>query len=401
MPRPGVAVTDVRVALLSGGRDKPYALGLTSAITLLGVHVDFIGSDEFNTPELIHNPRVRFLNLRGEQERASVVRKASRVARYYVRLVRYAKGRGPRVFHILWNNHFELFDRTALMMYYRCTGKRLVFTAHNVNAGRRDGKDSWLNRLSLRIQYALCDHIFVHTPRMKEELIGEFGVAAPKISTIPFGINNTVPSTSLTPREAKRRLGLTAANRTLLFFGNIAPYKGLDCLLDAFAALSDKTDEYRLIIAGLPKKGAESYCQNSLATLDRRHLRSKVISRIQFVPDEEIELYFKAADVLVLPYTEIFQSGVLFLGYNFGLPAIVSNVGSLKDDVVEGETGMVFRAADADDLERVIDEYFGSGLFAHLEQRRMRIREAANLRYSWNRAAEETANVYGKLARAR
>ena len=69
----------------------------------------------------------------------------------------------PKIFHILWNNKFEFFDRTLLMLYYKLLGKKIVFTAHNVNIRKRDGNDSWLNRFSLKIQYQLVDHIFVHT----------------------------------------------------------------------------------------------------------------------------------------------------------------------------------------------------------------------------------------------
>ena len=96
---------------------------------------------------------------------------------YYAKLIRYAATAKPRIFHILWNNKFEFFDRTLLMLYYRLLGKRIVLTLHNVNAGRRDSKDTRLNRLTLRIQYRLADHIFVHTEKMKLELIEEFGVA--------------------------------------------------------------------------------------------------------------------------------------------------------------------------------------------------------------------------------
>ena len=60
--------------------------------------------------------------------------------RYYARLIRYAATAEPTVLHILWHNKIEAFDRTVLMLYYRLLGKRLVFTAHNVNAGRRDSK---------------------------------------------------------------------------------------------------------------------------------------------------------------------------------------------------------------------------------------------------------------------
>src|SRR5262249_50220183 len=138
----------------------------------VAMHVDFIGSDDLAVPELLNDPLVNFLNLRGDQRpEASRMAKALRVLSYYVRLIRYAATARPTLFHILWNNKFQLFDRTLLMLYYRLLGKKIVFTAHNVNAGRRDSNDSWSNRLSLKIQYTLTDHIFVHTDGMKSELI--------------------------------------------------------------------------------------------------------------------------------------------------------------------------------------------------------------------------------------
>ena len=81
----------------------------------------------------------------------------------------------------------------------------------------------------------------------------------------------------------------------------------------------------------------------------------RVIEKIEYVPDEATELYFKAADVLVLPYVRVFQSGVLFLGYSFGLPVIAADVGSLKEEIVEGKTGFVFKPQDSSDLARTID----------------------------------------------
>ena len=100
--------------------------------------------------------------------------KMRRVLRYYLRLIRYAATAKPKLFHILWNNKFQFFDRTLLMLYYKLLGKKIVFTAHNVNAGKRDSNDSWLNRLSLKVQYNLSDHIFVHTNGMKNELVSGF-----------------------------------------------------------------------------------------------------------------------------------------------------------------------------------------------------------------------------------
>jgi D-inositol-3-phosphate glycosyltransferase len=386
-----------RIVLLTGGGDKPYALGMAAALTSVGIHVDFVGSDDLSVPELLANPRLNFLNLRGDQrEDASAKAKVLRVLKYYARLIGYAAKAKPKLFHILWNNKFQLFDCTLLMLYYKLLSKRVVFTAHNVNAGKRDQNDSWLNRISLKVQYSLCDHVFVHTNGMKQELISDFRIPEGKVSVIPFGINNTVPSTSLSSAEAKRQLGTSEGDKALLFFGNIAPYKGLEYLISAFAELLNKDRSYQLIIVGKPK-GSEGYWKQIHQVIARSGIRDRVIERIEYIPDEETELFFKAADVLILPYTRVFQSGVLFLGYSFGLPAIASDVGTLKEEIIEGQTGFVFKPRDSSDLARKIHNYFNSELFRNLESRRAEIKAYANERYSWTKVARIVTNVYSKV----
>ncbi len=247
------------IALLTGGGDQPYAFGLATALIASGVGLDIIAGDELDSPQFHRAPGVRFLNLRGDQRPdARLGTKLARVLRYYARLLRYAATAHPRVFHILWNNKFDVIDRTALMLYYRLLGKRIVLTVHNVNAGRRDASDTALNRFTLRFQYRFADHLFVHTDKMKTELVDAFGVRPSAVTVIPFGINNAVPNTSLTPAQAKQHLGIASNEKTLLFFGNIAPYKGLEYLATAFQQLLAESADYRLIIAGRPK-GSEAY----------------------------------------------------------------------------------------------------------------------------------------------
>jgi glycosyltransferase involved in cell wall biosynthesis len=384
-------------ALLTGGGDKPYALGLAAALTSVGISVDFIGSDDLSVPELLGNPRVNFLNLRGDQRPdARPMAKVLRVLSYYAKLILYSTTAKPKVFHILWNNKFEFFDRTLLLLYYKLMGKRLVLTAHNVNAHRRDGGDSFLNRLSLRAQYRLCDHIFVHTEAMKSELIADFCIPKGRVSVIPFGINNTVPNTSLSSTEAKQQLGLGSSDKTILFFGNIAPYKGLQYLISAFTEVLKRDRSYRILIVGRPK-GNEIYWKQIRNTIADAGIGDRVMEKIEYVPDETAELYFKAADVLILPYAHVFQSGVLFLGYSFGLPAIAADVGTLKEEIIEGRTGFVFKPRDSSDLAAKIDKYFKSELFCDLKSRRAQIKDYANERYSWDKVAAITTAVYSSL----
>jgi len=88
---------------------------------------------------------------------------------------------------------------------------------------------------------------------------------------------------------------------------------------------------------------------------------------------------------------------VLFLAYAFGLPVIAADVGSLKEDIVDGKTGMVCRPRDVGDLANAIEKYFASDLYRNLSARRVEIKEYARTRHSWETAGEITRSVYLEL----
>jgi D-inositol-3-phosphate glycosyltransferase len=239
--------------------------------------------------------------------------------------------------------------------------------------------------------------MFVHTQKMKAELIAEFGVREQAVTVIRHPINNAFPDTNLTYAEAKRRLGVQQSDKAILFFGRIRPYKGLELLLTAFRDLVTRHSDIRLIIAGEPKKGSEEYLRKINEIISCDFGPGQILSKIQFIPDEEMELYLKAADVMVLPYKEIFQSGVLFLGYSYGLPIVATDVGSFREEIVEGQTGFVCKPNDPQALAEAIETYFTSDLYRTLEKRRQEIKEYANIHHSWNAVAELTRNAYVQL----
>jgi D-inositol-3-phosphate glycosyltransferase len=387
----------MEVALLTGGFDKPYVFGLTMALIAKSVRLDVVGSDDVDSPEMHATAHLNFLNLRGSKGEAGIISKISRVLIYYRKLILYAMAAKPNIFHILWNNKFEVFDRTVLMLYYKLLGKKVLFTAHNVNAGKRDANDSLLNQLTLRAQYRLADHIFVHTELMKRQLLDEFRVDASAVTVIPFGINNAVPQTRITTAEAKQRHGIARTNKTILFFGSIRPYKGVDRLVAAFQKIAHHDTDYRLVIAGKPLIGSEKYARDFSEQIASHPSCAQVVTKLEFVPDDETELYFKAADVLVLPYVHIFQSGVLFLAYSFGLPVVASDIGSFHDDVIEGKTGFLYNPDDPMGLADALERYFASDLYKELDLRRADIRRYAEETHSWDSVGETTVSVYKEL----
>lgn len=352
------------VAILTGGIDRPYVFGLSTALSSKGTVLDVVGSDEMSTLPKYATAPMRFLNLYGDQrKKITRYRKVLKHLAVYSKLLIYAANTETKVFHILWNNKFKWFDRTILMLYYKLLGKRIVLTAHNVNTEQRDGRDSAVNRFTLKVQYRLVDHIFVHTNQMRDDLLVRFAVKSEAVSVIPFGVNNSVPDTYLTSLEAKQKLGLKSTDKAMLFFGGIRPYKGLEYLAGAFRRLAREDASYKLIVAGEPTKEAVQYWGEVEQSLSSDPVCKNVIKRIMYIDDADTEIYFKGADVTILPYTGVYQSGVLFLAYSFGLPVIVTDVGSLRDDVIPGETGYICQPCDEASLAESIRTYFDSELF--------------------------------------
>jgi D-inositol-3-phosphate glycosyltransferase len=390
----------MKISLLRGrGGDDYYELCLLSGLLSSGLQVDYLGGNPVKDTSVLRHDHVSFYNLRGSADPDSpIVEKIVRVLKYYGKLLRYAAATDAKIFHILWLNRFIYLDRTLLTLYYKSLGKRLVFTAHNVNAGSRDGTDSLLNRLTLRFMYRRMDHIIVHTGKMKQQLLEEFGVQEGNITVLPCGINDMVTSTSMTRAEARRRLGLGESEKVALFFGVITPYKGLEFLLGAMAGLKSEHEPVKLIITGKVDRGCEAYGNELRVLIEEQSLQDRIVDRIGFIPDSDVEIYFKAADLLVLPYRYIYQSGVLFLALRFGLPVIASDVGSLRDYVTEDRTGFVFRPGDAEDLARAIGRYFDSPLYRDLERTRREIIHYAEQEYSWNAIGRKTAAVYNSLS---
>lgn len=388
------------MTLLTGGQDRHYVYGLATALAARGVAVEVVGSAAEDGPEMHTTAGIRFLELYGRAMRPGPLGRVRRVLGTYARLMGYLLRARPRVVHILWDYKLPFVDRVLMPLLLAARGRRLAFTAHNVNAARRDGCDSWWNRATLRLQYRRMDRIFVHTEKMREELVAEFGVEPARIVEIPYGVNNAVRDSELTGAEARRRLELEPGDQVLVFFGAIKPYKGLDLLVEAFERVAPKHAALRLVIAGERKQGWEECWDPLDERIEKSAVRGQYRRHIRFIPDDAIELYLKAADLAVLPYTEIFQSGVLFLAYAFGLPVLVSDVGSLREHVVEGETGLVCRPNDAGELAQSIESYFASPLYRELERRRPEIRRYFAERHSWDAVAERTDGAYAQMTGA-
>jgi glycosyltransferase involved in cell wall biosynthesis len=275
-------------------------------------------------------------------------------------------------------------------------GKRLIHTAHNVYKEERDGRATYLHWLTLKVMYHWMDCIIVHTHKMKEELCSRFHVSSEKVVVIPHGINNRIGRHGMSRQEACKKLGLESTARPILFFGQIDKYKGIELLIDAASQMVGKHPEIVLMIAGKPKRDEQYVAALKSQALNKLPAKN-VLLRFQFIPVDEVETYFASADCLVLPYRRIFQSGVIFLAYRFGLPIIATDVGSFREDILDGTTGFVCMPDDADAMAETLGKFYDSELFHRREETRARIIKFAEEKYSWSAIGRQTCEVYTRI----
>ena len=170
-------------------------------------------------------------------------------------------------------------------------------------------------------------------------------------------------------------------------FGLMRPYKGIDVLLDAWrgAEGEEPIEDAELLIAGMPR-------------MDISALRAAAPANVSFDPhfvtDEELPAYFERADLVVLPYLQADQSGVLFTALAFGKPLLLSDVGGFPEMQSTGAARIV-QAGDPRALGKALRELLADR--ATLTEMCVRARAAANGRYSWKAIAAAHVELYEQL----
>lgn len=184
---------------------------------------------------------------------------------------------------------------------------------------------------------------------------------------------------SPTPRDkAILDLGLDPKRKTLLFFGLIREYKGLDILLEAFNLLGK---DYQLIIAGEPYGSFEPYQK----IIDEYGLQDRVHLSLSYIKDSQVGAYFSAADLSVLPYRSATQSGVSSISFHYEVPMVTTDVGGLRETIADTGTGLVCRECTPESVREGIISYFSNPDFALECKQNIRIQKQA---LSWESFAK-------------
>jgi glycosyltransferase involved in cell wall biosynthesis len=151
--------------------------------------------------------------------------------------------------------------------------------------------------------------------------------------------------------EAIKHLKLSSDKKTLLFFGFIRDYKGLDVLIKAFDFLDDS---YQLIIAGESYGSFKKYQHIIDSTKNKKNVH--VFN--EYINNSNVHIFFSAADVCVLPYKSATQSGIATIAYYFDLPLIATDVGGLKESIRDKGTGIIVERCEPNLIAQAIEDYF-------------------------------------------
>ncbi|MDZ4182949.1 MAG: glycosyltransferase, partial [Candidatus Cloacimonadaceae bacterium] len=166
---------------------------------------------------------------------------------------------------------------------------------------------------------------------------------------------------------------------TLLFFGLIKPYKGLDVLLKAMRQVRERLPELSLVVAGEIYGKADVY-EHLIRSLG---LADCVRTHFKYIPENEVAPFFRSASLCVLPYKSATQSGIIAMSYHFDLPVIVTDAGGLSEYVEEAVTGLVVPANDVEALAAGIIRYYEARMH---ESMSAAVREYKQ-KYSWQSLA--------------
>lgn len=288
----------------------------------------------------------------------------------------YISRQNPDLVAFIWYQPFFGFSIGTIARLIRKKFKgRILFITENIISHESMFYDRILTRYALRS----ADKFLVLSDVVEKGIKTLYPDKKVFRSTLPiydcYGFDQ-----GLSKSDARKKLGIAENKKVLLFFGYIRAYKGLMNLIEAMPYLLKEDENYFLLIVGEFYESKEKYFER----IKELNIGKNVLVIDEFVPNEEVGLYYSAADLVVLPYNSATQSGILNIAYGFKKPVVVTNVGGLPELVEDGKTGFIvephnplalaegikkyFSASNIEDFPRNIETFIQNNSFTSIER---------------------------------
>ncbi len=275
------------------------------------------------------------------------------------------------VFH-WWTPFMAVMFFTMAFFIKSFSAARIVAVCHNVLPHEKTSADVWLAGLF----FSKVDSFLLHSKRELSDL--EALKQNPEFKIGYHPIYDMFENRKTKKEDAKKALGISPSEQVILFFGYVREYKGLKDLIACLPRVLSKMS-VRLLIAGEFWQDKQDYL-DMIASL---HLEKNTTIADRYIADSEVQNYFNACDVVVLPYRSGTQSGVVQTAFGFDKPVICTDVGGLGESVTDRVTGYVVPKDDTKPLADAIIEYFHEKKEAEFAQNIKKDKD----RFSWKNYA--------------
>ena len=248
---------------------------------------------------------------------------------------------------------------------------KIAYNCHNALPHERFPLDKALTKFTLK----KADLVVAHS-HSDEKILSELNMGN-KIAVNPHPVYNFFKIKDMSKEEGRKLLGLSTDNKVLLFFGLVREYKGLKHLLNAMPDIVKKYPEVRLIIAGDFGKGKSKYEE----MIKNLNIGDYIQIHDGYIPIVDVEKFFAACDLVVLPYESATQSGVIQAAYGFEKPVLATNVGGLPDAVSNMKTGYIVEPLRPDLISEAVSDFFDNNRALQFKQN---VIDSA-YKFSWER----------------
>jgi len=366
-----------------------YDFGLCKAVAEQGTNLVFYTCDETNLDTRFSFPfktEKPFKKIYGSDP------KLLRGVRYAIgsyNASRHAAKAGLKVVHF---HIYHFAGREYLnFLFFKRKGFKIVATIHDVESFDKFGEEV---NASKYVKFGkMMDRIIVHSEYAKRSVQKYFpDFPMEKIHIVPHGDSDFLFNKTIDRAEARKQLNLPVDQKLVLFFGQIKAVKGLDVLLKAWAIVRDRMKGAKLLVVGRPWKVEQDIFDK---IVKEKNLAPDCIFNYSYVPNDVIPAYFAAADLVVLPYREIYSSGVMIRSLDYGAAIIASDLDAFKKIIADGENGMIFSNGDEKDLAEKILSLINDE--EKLKRFRINAKKTSDEKFSWQLIGSKVNEVY-KLA---
>jgi glycosyltransferase involved in cell wall biosynthesis len=294
----------------------------------------------------------------------------------------------PDVIHIQFTTElYPKFFFLIFLLLLKTLKIPLIITQHEVNIEKRFFQIRTL--FYEKPLYKLVDVIIIHSEFARNQLRLK-GVAGNHIMTLPHGVHF---SPSVDKFHSRDMIEIDHKAKVVLFLGFILPHKGIEYVITALPNIIQRFPKTLFIVAGETKD--VDYLRTLKKLVEERALH-KNVKFTGYVPEDQLNTYLSSADVVVLPYSSITQSGILPLAVGAGIPVVASAVGGLKEVLKKHFVGLLVPPTDGKKLAQAIVKLLSNAsLYQLIKKNELNMAK----KWSWKNVSKNHVLIYRHLAR--